>query len=313
MELVTQQYLVFDVNDFDETLPGPWEWDLKRLVASTVVAGYENGFSEKRCRPIAISAVEKYGEAMEILAQARTLDVWYYYVDAETVTKAFKRSSKKGLKQVEKMFHKAERKTQEQTLAKLTQIEDGRHLLRRFRMADAALRVGGVGSVGTRCTILLMEGGAEDDAIILQQKEAGPSVLEQYLGASAYESPAQRVVEGQRLMQASSDIFLGWHKSELSGTPFYWRQLKDMKGSMDVELLDKRDFETYVRVCTTCLARAHARGGDAAAIAGYVGGGGPLAVAIADFGFAYADQTLKDHQALQEAIDSGWVEAKTGI
>jgi uncharacterized protein (DUF2252 family) len=354
-----ERQLVFDVNDFDETLPGPWEWDLKRLVASTIVAGRENGFSEKRCRRIAISAVERYGAAMEELAQARTLDVWYFYVDAEKVVEAFKSSSKKGLKQVEKMFHKAESKTQEQTLAKLTQIEDGRrriisdppllvplrellsqeqkdamtreqvlamwedylvslpadrrHLLRRFRMADAALRVGGVGSVGTRCTILLMEGGAQDDAIILQQKEAGASVLEQYWPTSTYKSPAQRVVEGQKLMQASSDIFLGWHYSELSGTPYYWRQLKDMKGSMDVALLSKGDFETYVRVCATCLARAHARGGDAAAIAGYIGGGGPLAEAMADFGFAYADQTLKDYQALQEAIDSGRIVAKSGI
>jgi len=354
-----ERQLVFDVNDFDETLPGPWEWDLRRLVASAIVAGRENGFSENRCRRIAISIVERYGGAMENLARARTLDVWYYHVDANKVVKAFKSSSKKGLKQVEKMFHKAEGKTQERTLAKLTQIEDGRrriisdppllvplrellseeqkdamtrervlamwenylaslpadrrHLLRRFRMADAALRVGGVGSVGTRCTILLMEGGAEDDAIILQQKEAGTSVLEQFWPTSSYENPAQRVVEGQKLMQASSDIFLGWHKSVSSGTPYYWRQLKDMKGSMDVAFLSKGDFETYVRLCATCLARAHARGGDAAAIAGYIGGGGPLGEAIADFGFAYADQTLKDHRSLQEAIDSGHIVAKTGV
>ena len=354
-----ERQLVFDVNDFDETLPGPWEWDLKRLVASAIVAGRENGFSGKRCRRIATSIVETYGTAMENLAQARTLDVWYYYVAAEKVVKAFERSSKKGLKQVEKMFHKAERKTQEQTLAKLTQIEDGRrrfisdppllvplrellseeqkdavskdqvlamwedylaslpadrrHLLRRFRMADAALRVGGVGSVGTRCTILLMQGGAQDDAIILQQKEAGASVLEQFWPTSTYESPAQRVVEGQKLMQASSDIFLGWHESTFADRHLYWRQLKDMKGSMDVALLNKGDFETYVQVCATCLARAHARSGDAAAIAGYIGGGGPLAEAIANFGFAYADQTLKDHQALQEAIDSGRIVAETGV
>ena len=354
-----ERQLVFDVNDFDETLPGPWEWDLKRLIASTIVAGRENGFSEKRCRRIAMTVVKAYGVAMEQLAQARTLDVWYYHVDAQEVVKAFKRSSKSGLKQVEKMLHKAEGKTQERTLEKLTQIVDGkrqiisdppllvplrellsdaqkdafskeqvlamwedylsslpadrRHLLRRFRMADAALRVGGVGSVGTRCTILLLEGGAEDDAIILQQKEAGTSVLEQYWPTSIYESPAQRVVEGQKLMQASSDIFMGWHKSELSGTRFYWRQLKDMKGSMDVALLSKGDFETYVKVCAVCLARAHARGGDAAGIAGYIGGGGPLGEAMADFGFAYADQTLQDYQALQEAIDSGRIVAKTGI
>ena len=351
-----ERQLVFDVNDFDETLPGPWEWDLKRLVASAIVAGRENGFSEKRCRRIAIAGVKRYGDAMERLAQTRTLDVWYFHVDAQEVVKAFERSSKKGFKQVTKMVRKAEGKTQEQTLAKLTHLVDGkrlinsdppllvplrellsqeqkdaltkdqvlamwedylsslpadrRHLMRRFRMADSALRVGGVGSVGTRCTILLLQGGAEDDAIILQQKEAGESVLEQYWTTSAYDSPAERVVEGQKLMQASSDIFLGWHEVAMADRHYYWRQLKDMKGSMDVDLLSKDDFETYVRVCAICLARAHGRSGDAAAIAGYIGGGGPLGEAMADFGFSYADQTLKDYQTLQEAIDSGRIVAK---
>ena len=317
------------------------------------------GFRKKRCRRIAIAGVKRYGDAMERLAQTRTLDVWYFHVDAQEVVKAFERSSKKGFKQVTKMVHKAEGKTQERTLSKLTHFEDGkrqinsdppllvplrellsqekkdaltkeqvlamwedylsslpadrRHLMRRFRMADAALRVGGVGSVGTRCTILLLQGGAEDDAIILQQKEAGESVLEKYWPTSAYDSAAERVVEGQKLMQASSDIFLGWHESNISDRHFYWRQLKDMKGSMDVELLSKGDFETYVRVCAICLARAHGRSGDAAAIAGYIGGGGPLGEAMADFGFSYADQTLKDYQALQEAIDSGRIVAKSGI
>jgi hypothetical protein len=139
------------------------------------------------------------------------------------------------------------------------------------------------------------------------------SVLEKYLQPGAFKNPAQRVVEGQRLMQASSDIFLGWHESDLSGTRYYWRQLKDMKGSMDVSLLNKSGFETYVCVCASCLARAHARSGDAARIAGYIGTGGSMASAFADFGFAYADQTLKDHQELQEAIDSGRIKAETGI
>jgi len=354
-----ERQLVFDVNDFDETLPGPWEWDLKRLVASAIVAGYENGYSAKQCRQHALAVVETYGSAMAELAQARTLDVWYFHVDAQKVVDAFESSSKKGLKQVKKMLHKAEGKTQEQTLVKLTHFVDGkrrfnsnppllvplrelltqeekdaiteeqiqamwdeylnslaadrRHLMRRFRMVDVALRVGGVGSVGTLCTILLLQGGADDDAIILQQKEAGESVLEKYWLASVYKSPAERVVEGQKLMQASSDIFLGWHESKLSDRHFYWRQLKDMKGSMDVSLLSKDDFETYVRVCAACLARAHARSGDAAAIAGYVGGGRPLAEALADFGFAYADQTLKDHQELQEAIAAGRIVAEVGV
>ncbi len=354
-----ERQLVFDVNDFDETLPGPWEWDLKRLVASTVVAGRENGFSDKRCRRISTSLVEAYGLVINRLAKIRTLDVWYYNVDAKKVRTVFKTSSKKGRLQVEKMFKKAEQKTQMQTLAKLTTMKDGhrriksdppllvpldemlteeqiseiddkwilamwedylqsltavrRHLLRRFHLGDVALRVGGVGSVGTRCWILLMEGGAEDDAIILQLKESGPSALEGSLAASQYASPAQRVVEGQRLMQASSDIFLGWHESPLAPRHYYWRQLKDMKGSMDVSLLSKADFQTYVRVCAACLARAHARSGDAASIAGYIGGDGPLAAAMADFGFAYADQTLADHRALESAIAEGHVIAEIGI
>lgn len=354
-----ERNLVFDVNDFDETLPGPWEWDLKRLAASAVVAGWENGFSEKQCRQTTMLAVSAYADAMSHLAEAHTLDVWYFRVDAGLVVEAFERSTRKGLKQVEQMFHKAQRKTQERTLEQLTHFENGRrqinssppllvpldelltqeeidavseqqildmwqeylsslprdrrHLLRRFQMADAALRVGGVGSVGTRCWIMLMAGGAEDDAIILQLKEAGPSVLERYLSPSEFPSAAQRVVEGQKLMQASSDIFLGWHHANLTDRPYYWRQLKDMKGSMDVSILGKKDFTTYVKVCAACLARAHARSGDAARISGYLGKGRPMAEAIAEFGFAYGEQTLKDHHALQEAIQAGRVVAETGI
>jgi uncharacterized protein (DUF2252 family) len=171
----------------------------------------------------------------------------------------------------------------------------------------------GVGSVGTRCIIVILEGGAEDDAIILQLKEAGASVLEPHTTESSYESAAQRVVQGQRLTQASSDIFLGWHKGAITGTHYYWRQLKDMKGSLDVTGLDEAGFETYLQVCAACLARAHARTGDAAAIAGYIGKGKTMAKAIDDFADAYADQTEQDHQALVEAIESGRVAAETGI
>ncbi|MCP4166219.1 MAG: DUF2252 domain-containing protein [Chloroflexi bacterium] len=260
---------------------------------------------------------------------------------------------------IQKMVGKAQTKTQEQTLEKLTHWVDGRRrfiseppllvplnelftdeqkelftpavleetwtkylkslpeerrrLLSRFRLTDSALRVGGVGSVGTRCIIVLLEGGAEDDAIILQLKEAGASVLEPYTTESSYESAAQRVVQGQRLTQATSDIFLGWHKGAITGTHYYWRQLKDMKGSLNVTGLDKNGFETYLQVCASCLARAHARTGDAAAIAGYIGEGKTLAKAIANFADAYADQTEQDHQALVEAIESGRVTAETGI
>lgn len=354
-----ERKLVFDITDFDETHPGPWEWDLKRLAASAVVAGRENGFSDKVNRQLATAITETYAKAMRRLAKARTLDVWYFHVDAELVQEAFGRSSKKARRSAKKMISKARTKTQEQTLDKLTHILDGRRrfisdppllvpltelltqeqqeqitreqieamwadylaslpeerrrLLTRFRMADAALRVGGVGSVGTRCSILLLEGGAEDDAIILQQKEAGASVLEPYTKASDYESPAQRVVQGQRLTQAASDIFLGWHQSELSGVHYYWRQLKDMKGSLEVADLDKKGFIIYIKVCAACLARAHARTGDAAAISGYVGKGKSLAEAVADFAEAYADQTERDHQALVSAIADGNIQVMTGV
>ena len=190
---------------------------------------------------------------------------------------------------------------------------DRRRLLTRYRIADAALRVGGVGSVGTRCTIALLEGDADEDALILQQKQAGPSALEAYLPKMDFSSQAQRVVIGQRLMQAASDIFLGWHQGPASGIEFYWRQLKDMKGSFDVAGLDESGLGTYLAVCSLCLARAHARSGDAAAISAYMGSGDVFDKAIRDFALAYADQTVDDHQALVDAVQSGRIIAETGI
>lgn len=355
-----ERQLVFDINDFDETYPGPWEWDLKRLAASTVVAGRENGFSEKKCRRLAVTVAEAYRVATERFSQMHTLDVWYYHVDADAVLAVFEAApSKRGQKGVQKMVKKARSRTHQQTVEKLTQVVDGRRrivsdppllvplseylsqevkeqitqqdlektwleyldslpqdrrrLLARFRMRDGALRVGGVGSVGTRCTILLLEGGGQDDAIILQQKEAGPSVLEPYLAPSSYASHAQRVVQGQRLMQAASDIFLGWHQGSLTGSHYYWRQLKDMKGSFEVAALDEAGFKTYLAVCSVCLARAHARSGDAAAISGYLGKGKAFEEAIADFAVAYADQTERDYEALVDAAKSGRLAAETGI
>jgi uncharacterized protein (DUF2252 family) len=191
--------------------------------------------------------------------------------------------------------------------------EERRMLLSRFRLADGALRVGGVGSVGTRCSIILLEGRSEDDALILQQKEAGQSVLEAYLGEKVYANPAQRVVVGQRLMQAASDIFLGWHQGSLSGIPYYWRQLKDMKGSVEVAELDESGLATYLGVCSVCLARAHARTSDAAKIYGYLGKNDSFDEAIADFAVAYADQTERDYQALQQSVKSGRLPAEKGI
>ena len=350
-----ERKLVFDINDFDETHPGPWEWDLKRLVASAAVAGRANGFDDKFNRKMALTTGRTYAETMRRMAKMATLDIWYFHVEAEQVQEAFERSSKQSHKQADKMIGKAKSKTQEQTLEKLTEIVEGRrriineppllvplrkllteeqrdritieriemmwnqyleslpaerrHLLNRFQLTDAALRVGGVGSVGTRCWILLLEGGGKDDAIILQQKESGPSVLEGFTAVSEYDSPAQRVVHGQRLIQAASDTFLGWHKSSLTGVDYYWRQLKDMKGSLEVADLDKAGFETYLKVCAVCLARAHARTGDSDAISGYTGKGNVLSEAIADFALAYADQTERDHQALVEAILAGKITA----
>lgn len=360
-----ERQMVFDINDFDETYPGPWEWDLKRLAASAVVAGRQNGFGDKANRELVVAAGETYRDAMVKFFQMNTLDVWYFHVDVNDVMDVFTKTSKKAAKGAKKTVKKARSRTQERTLEKMTYLEDGRRrinsdppllvpfrkdnidqflsaeerdqlsektvennwtqyldslpderrfLLQRFRMIDAALRVGGVGSVGTRVLISLLEGGSVDDAIILQQKEAGASVLEPYLPKQKYyKRHALRVVTGQRLMQASSDIFLGWHHSELSDIDFYWRQLKDMKGSADVSGMDETALKTYVSVCAVCLARAHARTGDSAGIRGYLGGSDAFAEAIADFAVTYADQTELDYQALVDAVESGRVEAQTGI
>ncbi len=359
-----ERKLIFDINDFDEVYPGPWEWDLKRLAASAVVAGRDNGFKEKKCRSLAINLTRTYAESMDRFSKAHTLDVWYYHVEAESVVKVFDQTSKQGKKRAAKMVKKASRKTHQQTMEKLTHFEDGKRrinsdppllvpirewglekilseddlrtqteqnvedawsqyleslpderrlLLRRYQIKDGALRVGGVGSVGTHCIILLLEGQSEDDALILQLKEAGPSVLESYLTEQRYKDHAHRVVTGQRLMQAVSDIFLGWHTSNLSGRNFYWRQLKDMKGSADVSNMDYESMRTYLGVCAVCLARAHARTGDGASISGYIGNKDSFPKAIGDFAVAYADQTERDYQALVDVVESGRIAAETGI
>jgi len=186
-------------------------------------------------------------------------------------------------------------------------------LLSRYRIIDAALRVGGVGSVGTRSIIVLLQGGAHDDTLILQLKEAGPSSLAAYLPPREYEQNAQRVVTGQRLIQATPDIFLGWHRSKVSGNDYYWRQLKDMKGSLDVEAMGEGAFEMYTSICAISLARAHARTGDASAISGYSGKGSGLDKAIARFAIAYADQTQRDYDRLAAAVESGEIVAEMGV
>jgi len=353
-----ERALIFDLNDFDETHPGPWEWDLKRLAASAFVAGREHGYSDQVCRDVVVRAVQFYARMMRGFSNMPTLDVWYYQVGAERIQQAFANSTRKASLSFQRTMTKAKSKTQAHSLARLTTAIDGerrfliappllmpisemlqgatledpeaaiqtvwkeylisldverRRLLERFRIVDAALRVGGVGSVGTRCTVVLLEGGGEDDAIILQQKEAGASVLEPYLGKSPFKTGAERVVHGQRLMQASSDIFLGWHRGLLVDTTYYWRQLSDMKGSLDTAALGKGGFSLYVTACAGILARAHGRAGDPAFTTGYVGKGAALAEAIANFALAYADQTERDYQALVQAVAAGKIAAETGV
>jgi uncharacterized protein (DUF2252 family) len=361
-----ERRLVFDLNDFDEAFPGPWEWDVKRLAASVAVAGRDNGFKDKTNRSLAQEAVRAYRRTMTRFAEMNTLDVWYYYVDADALQDVFAdRTNKKRRKRAQKLIDKARSKTQAQTLAKLTYVDDNgrrqirreppllipfrpetlsqfvdkkdlatisetavedawqqylqslddekKFLLSRYKIIDGALRVGGVGSVGTRCMIILLRGGGDDDDLILQLKEAGPSALEAYLPPRTYAQYAQRVVTGQRLMQTTNDIFLGWHSSKRTGSDFYWRQLKDMKGSVNVAKLDEDGLNTYIELCALCLARAHARTGDASAIAGYLGNGKSFDRAVANFAMAYADQTDLDYQLLVEAVDSGHVVAAKGI
>jgi len=354
-----ERNLVFDINDFEEAYPGPWEWDLKRLAASAVVAGRGNGFNEKACRRLAAIVSRSYREAMRKYAQASVLDVWYDHVDVGSVLDLFQTYAKKSARQAKKTVEKAESHTGERTTQKLTEVVDGKrqfvnnpplvvrltdlqaekgthlitrqdvenawsdyvnslprerqYLLQRFRITDTALRVGGVGSVGTRCSITLLEGDAEQDALILQQKQAGPSVLAAYLHGQDFASQAQRIVIGQRAMQAASDFFLGWHQGTGTGTQYYWRQLKDKKGSFDIQMLDEKGIGTYLAVCCVCLARAHARVGDAAAISGYLGSGDVFDRAIRDFAVGYADQTEKDYEALVDAVRSGRIIAQTGI
>ena len=354
-----ERKLVFDINDFDETYPGPWEWDLKRLATSSVLTGREKGFDNEVNRKLAMVVNRSYQEAIVNFALAPFLDVWYYDVAVDDVLEAFKRSSRKDKKSAQKVVKKALYSTQEHTMEKLTETVDGRRRIRNdppllvrlservpeeqeawiteldaeklfkeyiaslpeekrqlmshFRVSSGALRIVGIGSVGTRCLILLLEGATKDDALILQLKEAGPSVLEPYVAKKDYDNQAQRVVVGQKLMQAASDIFLAGIKDQITGIQYYWRQFKDMKGSFDLESLDKAGLETYLKVCSLCLARAHARTGDAACISGYIGKSDAFCEAITNFAMAYAEQTERDYQALKEAIKSGRIEAKKGL
>jgi uncharacterized protein (DUF2252 family) len=360
-----ERKLVFDLNDFDETLPGPFEWDVKRLATSFEVAGRDRGFAEAERTAAVLSAVGAYRQWMRTAADTRNLDVWYAHLDVDTVEAQLRQqSAKKQAQSVAQAAAKAQTKDSLKAFAKLTREVDGeprlisdpplivpiaelaeqigisaeeifdslhqlyrryrrtlqgdrRHLVEQFRWVDIARKVVGVGSVGTRCWIVLLVGRDTDDPLFLQVKEAQASVLEPYLGRSKYSNHGQRVVEGQRLMQSFSDIFLGWVRAEvtLDGEPrdFYFRQLWDWKTSVDLDTILPRGLELYGQVCGFLLARAHARSGDRVAIASYLGKGDTFDRALLEFSRAYADQTEKDHAALREAADSGRIEVQEGI
>jgi len=358
-----ERRLVFDVNDFDETLPGPWEWDVKRLAASLEVAARGNGFAGKDRRKIVIGAVARYRQAMRDFAGQPNLAVWYARADMDELRAQFDAQLKKRQRTaVDKGLAKARTRDSMQDLAKLTRIVDGRpriisdpplivpadelvprqtdrkallskladllaryrrtlqgdrrFLFEEFEFADMARKVVGVGSVGTRCWIVLMLGRNDSDPLFLQVKEAGPSVLSRFVGAGKYANQGQRVVAGQQLMQASSDIFLGWQRVPgLDGQSrdYYVRQLRDWKFSLDIEAMVPAGLRMYGALCGWTLARAHARSGDRLAIASYLGGSDVFDAAIAEFASAYADQNERDYAALIAAIESERISAAPGL
>jgi len=357
-----ERRLVFSVNDFDETLPGPFEWDVKRLAASLAVAGRDNGFSGKACRKIVLAGVERYRNAMQEFSGQSFLTVWYAHLDVDDTIAQFRsQMPKKTLKAAEDMVAKAHTRDSMQALSKLATQADGqwriisdppliepieevfpdeqasafrklirgmlvkyqrtlqsdrKYLLQHFTLAHVARKVVGVGSVGTRCWVALLDAGDETEPLLLQIKEAQVSVLARYCGRSQYASQGERVVTGQHLMQAESDIFLGWTRAtDPDGVDrdYYVRQLKDWKFSAPIEQMNPSDLATYAGMCGWTLARAHACSGDRIALAAYLGGSGRFDEAIAGFAQEYADQNERDHAALQAAVKDGRAEATTDI
>ncbi|HEY2717149.1 MAG TPA: DUF2252 domain-containing protein [Solirubrobacterales bacterium] len=355
--------LVFDLNDFDETLPGPWEWDVKRLAASFAIAGRERGFKPRHCDAAVLRTVRTYREAMREFASLGNLEVWYSRLDVEEAIEEAAQEEASGIKaselaRVRRGAQKAQSKDSLRALDRLTEEVDGqirfrseppilvpgeqlvpaadgrpilemlktvvdayreslgpemRVLFDGYEFREIARKVVGVGSVGTRAWVLLLTGPGDRDPLFLQAKEAEASVMEPYAGASEWSNHGQRVVEGQRLMQTASDIFLGWCRAVgLDGRErdFYVRQLWDWKRSADVERLSPSGLEVYARICGWTLARAHARSGNRFAIASYLGGSDSFDRAICSFSADYAEQNLHDHQALLDAIDSGRVTAE---
>ncbi|MFC6713300.1 DUF2252 domain-containing protein [Branchiibius cervicis] len=360
----TERRLVFDLNDFDETLPGPFEWDVKRLAASVELAGRDNGVKDKARRKIVRECVRNYRRTMRSFAKDGTLNVWYARLDVDDLLASGKGlDTKRARRTATEQADKARARDRTQALRKFTTVQDGqvrivhdpplvvpiaelpevtdpqavldelndqlraylqtltperRRVMSQFHAIDAAHKVVGVGSVGTRAWIVLMEGAARDDAFLLQVKQAQSSVLETVLGPAAQEEHGERVVVGQRLMQVAGDPFLGWKRMQViigqeSSVDYYLRQLRDWKGSMPIDQLTPRGLGTYARACAWTLARAHARTGDRFAIAGYLGKSEEFDHSVADFAAAYADLNDADYRALEDAVQSGRVRAQTGV
>jgi uncharacterized protein (DUF2252 family) len=339
-----ERALLFDVNDFDETHRGPFEWDVKRLAASLVLAGAQIGLDTAACHAVVLSAVGTYRARMRDYAGLRDLEVWYTLIDAAEIVLLLEMDGG-DVRAARRSLDKARLHTSLEAMHKLTDVVDGerrfvdnppllehtpgldenlahrtfheyrqsleddrRHLLERYRIVDTARKVVGVGSVGTRCYVALLQGRDHDDPLILQVKQAERSVLEPHSGRSPYRNSGRRVVAGQRLMQAASDIFLGWGRDD-DGHDYYWRQLHDMKWSADLTRFSFDQLNAYGRLCASALARAHARAGNRVAIATYLGKGDRFDRAIADFSLSYAEQAQKDHQAFLNAIASGRIAA----
>ena len=367
-----ERTLLFDLNDFDETLPGPFEYDVKRMAASFTIAARNNGFSGADATAATCASVAAYREAMAGFADMGNMDIWYAHLTEQEImdalrtltkgerTKQTAAQAKRGVKRAKKSVEKAHTRDSLQALSKLGEMvggryrivsqppviipardlegmyglsadaleeavhrqfrayretlqEDRRQLLERFEIIDMARKVVGVGSVGTRAFIVLLQGRDEQDPLFLQVKEAMSSVLEDHLPKSRFKQAGERVVQGQRLMQAASDIYLGWTKGEEADRYLYWRQLRDMKGSAVVETMTPVVLSFYAGICGWTLARAHARSGDAVALAAYLGKSDQFDRSITDFCERYADQNERDYEAFTAAIHSGRLEAVEGI
>jgi len=379
-----ERRLVFDLNDFDETLPGPFEYDVKRMATSFEIAGRDNGLSAAGSRDLALASVTAYTQAMAGFARMGTMEVWYASLDEDQIKRVVRAAAagtagkqakakapaksprpareraklaKRAQSELERASAKAHARDSLQALSKLGEVSDGRyrivsqppivvplrdvapglspdeidrmihqqfrayratlqphlrHLLERFEVVDVARKVVGVGSVGTRAFIVLLQGRDDHDPLFLQIKEATASVLEGHLPRSRYRQHGQRVVQGQRLMQAASDIYLGWTEGP-DGRHFYWRQLRDMKGAAQVRAMTPLGLALYARACGWTLARAHARSGDPVAIAAYLGAGDAFSRSVADFAERYADQNERDYQEFAASIRSGRLTAVEGV